>query len=168
MGQKLDLSLALPGVPDARDRCIQRVTELLQGKGLEQVHVIHEDGRARLCLHYDPDRWSVNEVRRLVHAAGADIGGRYRHESLRIDGMDCQTCAAVIEHALGRVDGVLEASVSYAAERLRLEYDGAKTSRPSILRVIGTLGYTVIEASPSAGSPSTGSSWSAPARDCSC
>ncbi|WP_370653846.1 cation transporter [Undibacterium sp.] len=40
---------------------------------------------------------------------------------MRIDGMDSTTCATVIEHALHRVDGVLEASVSYAAERMRLE-----------------------------------------------
>jgi len=109
VGEKLalDLSLALPEIPDERDHCIERMTELFQGKAFDQVHVVREDGRTRLCLHDDPDRWTVKEVRRLVHAAGADVSGRYRHESLRIDGMDCQTCAAGIEHALGRVDGVL-------------------------------------------------------------
>ncbi len=48
---KLDLSLALPDVSDVRDACVGRLTELLQAEGLEKVHVIREDGSARLCLH---------------------------------------------------------------------------------------------------------------------
>ena len=133
---KLDLSLVLPDVPDERDACIGRLTNLLQAEGLEKVHLVREDGNARLCLHYDPQQFSVSRVRELAQAAGAKIGNRYRHESLRIDGMDCPTCATVIEHALTRMDGVLEASVSYAAERLRLEYDSEKIARPAIVQRI--------------------------------
>ncbi len=107
---KLDLSLVLPDAPDERDTCVGRLTELLQAEGLERVHVVREDGSARLCLHYDPQQFSVSRVRELAQAAGAKLGNHYRHESLRIDGMDCPTCATVIEHALSRMDGVLEAS----------------------------------------------------------
>jgi Cd2+/Zn2+-exporting ATPase len=124
---------------------------LLQAEGLEKVHLVHEDGGVRLCLHYDPQRFSVSRVRELVQAAGAKIGDRFRHESLRIDGMDCPTCATVIEHALTRMDGVLEASVSYAAERLRLEYDSEKIARPAIVQRIQALGYAVLEEGHEAG-----------------
>ena len=141
----LDLSLILPDVPDERDACVGRLTELLQAEGLEKAHVISEDGTARLCLHYDPRRFSVSRVRELADAAGARIANRYHHESLRIDGMDCPTCATVIEHALQRTDGVLEVSVSYAAERLRLEFDGEKIARPAIVARIRALGYAVRE-----------------------
>jgi Cd2+/Zn2+-exporting ATPase len=58
--------------------------------------------------------------------------------------MDCASCAAVIEHALGRLDGVIEASVSYAAERLRVEYDTQRVTRGTILRRIDALGYGVL------------------------
>ena len=51
------------------------------------MHVIHADDSARLCLHYDPERFSVSWVRELAQAAGAKLGNRYRHESLRIDGI---------------------------------------------------------------------------------
>ena len=130
---KLDLSLVLPDVPDERDACVGRLTELLQAEGLEKVHLVREADNVRLCLHYDPQRFSVSRVRELARAAGAKIGNRYHHESLRIDGMDCATCATVIEHALQRMDGVLEASVSYAAERLRLEFDSEKIERTAII-----------------------------------
>ena len=142
---KLDLPLILPDVADERDACVGRLTRLLQAEGLGMAHMVHEDGSTRLCLHYDPQRFSVSRVRDLTQAAGAKIGNRFRHENLRIDGMDCPTCATVIEHALQRTDGVLEASVSYAAERLRLEFDSEKIQRSAIVGRIQALGYAVRE-----------------------
>jgi Cd2+/Zn2+-exporting ATPase len=142
---KLDLSLVLPDVADERDACVGRLTRLLQAEGLEKVHLAREDGSARLCLHYDPQRFSVSRVRELAQAAGAKLSNHYRHESLRIDGMDCPTCAIVIEHALQRMNGVLEASVSYAAERLRLEFDSEKIERTAIVQRIEALGYDVLD-----------------------
>ena len=142
----LELALVLPGIPDERDSCIQRLTDMLQAQGLEKVHVVQQDGHACLCLHYDPSRVSVPQVRSMAQAAGAQLGERYRHEVMRIEGMDCSTCATVIEHALHRLDGVLEASVSYAAERMRLEYDTGKVSRQAIVQRLAALGYSVVEA----------------------
>jgi Cd2+/Zn2+-exporting ATPase len=142
----LELALVLPEVPDERDGCIQRLTDALLAQGLEKVHVIRQDGHALLCLHYEPTRLDLSQVRRLALAAGATLGARYRHESMRIDGMDCATCATVIEHALHRLDGVLEASVSYAAERMRLEFDTDKVSRRAIVHRLEALGYRVVDA----------------------
>jgi len=147
----LDLPLLLPGIPDERDTCVERLTELLQAEGLEKAHLVSEDGGARLCLHYDPQRFSMSRVRELAQAAGAKIAHRFHHENLRIDGMDCATCATVIEHALQRTDGVLEASVSYAAERLRLEFDSETITRDAIVRRIAALGYGVLEEGHAAG-----------------
>ena len=31
----LDLSVALPGIPNERDACVERLTELLQAEGME-------------------------------------------------------------------------------------------------------------------------------------
>ena len=122
----LNLALVLPGIPDERDACIGRLIDMLQARGLEKAHLKEEDGRPVLCLHYDPTQFSLQQIRRMAQASGARISERYQHELMRIEGMDCATCAIVIEHTLQRLDGVLEASVSYAAERMRLEYDTEK------------------------------------------
>ncbi|MDE2400396.1 MAG: cadmium-translocating P-type ATPase [Burkholderiales bacterium] len=147
MAEKLALQLALvlPGVPDDRDACVQRLTDVLQAQGLEKVHVTQQDGQAVLCLHYDPAKTSLRQVRDMAMAAGAQLSARYQHELMRIDGMDCATCAVVIEHALHRLDGVMEASVSYAAERMRLEYDTERVSRQAIVLRLEALGYAVRE-----------------------
>lgn len=63
---KLDLFVVLPDVADERDVCVGRLSRLLQAEGLEKVHVIHEGGRTRLCLHYDPQQFSVSPVRELA------------------------------------------------------------------------------------------------------
>ncbi len=147
----LDLPVVLPDAPDERDACVGRLTRLLQAEGMEKVHLIHEGENSRLCLHYDPQRFSVSRVRELAQATGARIGNRFHHETLRIDGMDCTTCATVIEHALQRMDGVLEASVSYAGERLRLEFDSEKIGRPAIIQRIQAFGYSVLEEDHKAG-----------------
>lgn len=65
--------------------------------------------------------------------------------------MDCTTCATVIEHALQRMEVVLDASVSYAAERLRLEFDSEKIERQAIVLRIQALGYAVLEEGHEAG-----------------
>ncbi len=147
----LDLTLVLPGIPDEQDACVERLISLLKSKGIDEAHVVREDGRARLCLHYDSGRFGLADVRRLVTASGGSMGKRYVHENLRIDGMDCPTCATVIEHALARLHGVLEAKVSYAAERLRLEFDSEKTSRQAVARRIEALGYRILELDAHAG-----------------
>ncbi|MDA8180350.1 MAG: heavy metal translocating P-type ATPase [Deltaproteobacteria bacterium] len=147
----VDLDLVLPNIPYERDTCVARLIELLEAEGLARMHVVRANGTARLCLHYDPERTSVARLRELVQVAGARIGDRYHHENLRIDGMDCPTCATVIEHALQRTDGVLEASVSYAAERLRVEFDSEKIARTAIVQRIQALGYAVLEEGREAG-----------------
>ena len=142
----LQLALVLPGVPDERDACIVRLTAALQAQGLKKVHVVQQDGNPVLCLHYDAAKLNLTQVRRMTQAAGAQISARYQHELMRIEGMDCSTCATVIEHALERLDGVLEASVSYAAERMRLEFDTDKVSRKAIVQRLAALGYKVVDA----------------------
>lgn len=148
MTEKLSLNLALvlPDIPDERDACIGRLIDMLQVRGLEKAHVKEEDGKSVLCLHYDATHFNLAQVRRMAQASGARISARYQHELMRIEGMDCSSCATVIEHSLQRIDGVLEAAVSYAAERMRLEYDTEKVSRKGIVLRLEALGYKVVEA----------------------
>ncbi len=50
----LQVALVLPGVPDERDSCIQRLTDDLLAHGLEKAHVVQQNGQPTLCLHFDP------------------------------------------------------------------------------------------------------------------
>ena len=139
----LDVSAVLPGV-EADDGCLDRLEKALQGhRTLRRAHLERDARPARLCLHYDPDILSLAEVTRLAERAGGQILGRYQHDLLAITGMDCSDCAVVIEHSVGRVDGVLAVRVNYAAQTVRIEYDARRTGRSAIEQHLRALGYSV-------------------------
>jgi Cd2+/Zn2+-exporting ATPase len=143
---QLEIPLLLPDIPNEQDGCVARLQEdLLARRGVKRAHVVCENGVARLCLHYDPGLLSLTEVRRAAEQVGAELTGRYRHEALPVDGMDCADCALVIEHSLGRLEGVLSARANYAAGQVWVEYDTALVRRKAILQRIEHLGYRVIE-----------------------
>jgi len=138
------LPVLLPHVHDERDQCVQRLNEwLLNRKGIEQSHIERENGEAVVCLHYDANLVSLLDVRRLAEQAGVAVANRYHHELIPIEGMDCSDCVVVLEHGIGRMDGVLTANASYTMQVLQVEYDAQKTSRAAIERRVRSLGYEV-------------------------
>jgi Cu+-exporting ATPase len=61
--------------------------------------------------------------------------------TLGIAGMTCALCSIEIERALFALPGVESASVSYAAERASLRFDGERVSPADIDRAISRLGF---------------------------
>src|SRR3989339_1120251 len=61
--------------------------------------------------------------------------------TLKISGMDCASCAAIIEHSLKKEKGVASASVNFASEKVYLDIDPEKTSEDKVKKVISDLGY---------------------------
>jgi len=64
---------------------------------------------------------------------------------IKIKGMDCASCAAVIEHDLKKEKGVGSANVNFASEKAYLDIDDSKTSSDKIKKVITDLGYGIEE-----------------------
>ena len=46
----------------------------------------------------------------------------------RMQNLDCANCAAKMERAIGKIDGVQSAEVSFMAQRLTMEVDETKLS----------------------------------------
>lgn len=141
---QLDMDLLLPGVEDARDDCLARLETALQDRrGIQRIHFKPEAEPVQLCLHYDPNLINLADVRHVARRAGARIANRYHHRMLSVQGMDCSDCALVVEHSLGRMEGVLNVNVNYAAQSMQVEYDSHRTSRRAIEKRVGDLGYRV-------------------------
>ncbi len=141
---ELDLPILLPNVQDLQDQCIARLQNALASKrGIANAHVHTDRAPAQLCVHYDADLVSLNDVEQLAKRAGAEIVQRYHHELIPIEGMDCSDCARVIEHSVGRMDGVLNVTVNYPAQKMRVEYDSQKINHGAIDKRLRGLGYTV-------------------------
>jgi Cd2+/Zn2+-exporting ATPase len=141
---ELEIPLLLPGVEDEQDECLKRLEISLQGqRGISRAHLERDKSPVDLCLHYDPNVLSLVQVKRLAERAGAQIINRYQHVMLPIAGMDCSDCALVLEHSVGRMDGVLAVSVNYAAQRMSVEYDRRKIDRAAIEKRVRSLGYEI-------------------------
>lgn len=41
----------------------------------------------------------------------------------RMENVDCANCAAKMEHAISKIDGVEKATISFMTQRLTLEFD---------------------------------------------
>ena len=64
-------------------------------------------------------------------------------QTLQIDGMDCGSCAKTIAASLQQLNGVSEASVSFATGRAKVSYNPLLVSQTTISERINALGYTV-------------------------
>ncbi len=93
---------------------------------------------------FDPDMVKEPDLVESVKAAG--YGVATARVELPITGMTCANCAATIERALKRTDGVLAASVNFASERATVEYVPGALTRADLVRIIRHIGYDVVEA----------------------
>ncbi len=64
--------------------------------------------------------------------------------SLPVEGMTCASCVARIEKALKKVDGVAEANVNLATEKVTLSFDEQKTDLHKLATVVEEAGYKLI------------------------
>ena len=48
-------------------------------------------------------------------------------KSIQIEGLDCAACAAELEEALAKIEGVSSVSVSFVNQKINVEYDREET-----------------------------------------
>jgi len=141
---EIELSLLLPEVEDEKDACIHRLETAFQNKrGILRAHIKYDEDPPLLCLHYDPEVITLNQVERIARRAGAKISSRYHHEVIPIKGMTSTDCALVLETSFSRMDGVQSVSVSYVNQTMHIDYDSWVVSRRAIEKRIRLLGYEV-------------------------
>jgi Cd2+/Zn2+-exporting ATPase len=141
---KLDIPLLIPGLTNREDGCLEKLESALQNqRGVQRAHVDRDHDPMTLCLHYNPELVTIDDVRRTAQRAGAGIANRYHHEIIPVEDIDCSDCAVVLSHGLGRTAGVLDARVSYAAQTVHVEYDATIVNRATLEKRISQLGYHV-------------------------
>lgn len=68
-----------------------------------------------------------------------------KKELLKINGMSCASCASKIEKSVSKIDGVNEANVNFATEKLSVEFDETLVTLDMITKEVDSLGYEVEE-----------------------
>lgn len=98
----------------------------------------------RLRLTYDPALLSLPMLERRVRDAGVALARRFRHATLRLEGLHCSDCAGAVEHGATHAPGILSATASFAAASLHVEYDPDLTDLDGIAGAVGRLGYRAL------------------------
>lgn len=143
---QIELALLLPAVPDARDACVQRLADLLKAKeGIKAAHLAEKKDQEsdQICIHYDPKRLSIGEVRDLARRAGMELDKRFGHLLLKSEPMHARQ-ARTVESRAGQVAGVLEAAASPVGV-LRIEFDRQATDEAAIRAALRKIGVPIIE-----------------------
>lgn len=141
---RIDLLVLLPSVEDARDACLQRLTDLLEARdGVDSAHLVEasEDQADQVCIHFDPRQLSLGEVRELAHRAGAALDRKFGHVLLRTRPMHAHRATAVAAR-LERQSGILEAVVSPNGI-VRVEFDRHMTDASAVRDRISAIGLVI-------------------------
>ncbi len=142
---KINVPLLIPGLTNTKDECLKRLENSLSNRrGIARAHIDPNANPPVLCLHYDPDFISLQDVRRIAERAGTRIANRFHHDTIPVEGVDCSDCVLVLEHSLSRLEGVLDVKVSYTAQKIFIEYNAKIASRQAIEKRIQDLGYRII------------------------
>ncbi len=121
---EIEVTLLLPEVEDEHDDCLVRLQDALRArKGITHVHAERDEPPLRLCIHFDPNRISLDAVQRTAHKVGGAFAARYRHDRIPFEGMTSADEAVMLRRSLEALPGVLHASVNYAAGLAFVAYD---------------------------------------------
>ena len=65
-------------------------------------------------------------------------------ETYPVIGMSCASCVKKIETVLNKTEGVIEANVNFASEKVTIEYDDEVIDMDKMADIIKSIGYELI------------------------
>ena len=65
-------------------------------------------------------------------------------ETYPVIGMSCASCVKNIETVLNKTEGVVDASVNFASEKVTIEYDDEIISMDKVADIVKSIGYELI------------------------
>lgn len=130
------ITLGITGMTCAA--CAMRIERnLSKVEGVKQAGINLASEKATIT--FDPKKTSVDALIEKVQKTGYGI--RDENITLSISGMTCAACAARIEKALKKVNGVLNAVVNLATEKATVGYIPGKVDVAQLVASIQRTGY---------------------------
>ncbi|MEI2692687.1 MAG: heavy metal translocating P-type ATPase [Anaerolineae bacterium] len=134
--------LSIPVTGMTCTNCANTITRTLKRtEGVVEANVNYANERAEVV--YDPALLKPSDLMQSIEAVGYGVAEATL--DLPIAGMTCANCAMTIERTLKRMDGVVDASASYASESAHVRYLPTVVTRGDIARRIDEIGYKVIQ-----------------------
>jgi len=121
---------------------IEKVVGRLDGVSGASVNFATE----KLTVDFDGEKTTVQNIKEIIERLGYGVVEEVKSKQviIPIEGMTCAACASRIEKVVGRMEGVLKASVNLATEKASIEYDPEQTRISTIKQAIEKLGYKAL------------------------
>ncbi len=152
--RSLDLPVHLPSGDECL-RCIGRLQEgLPRIKGVVDASV--NNAHDTLHIAYDPNLVTFSRIESEARRLGAEITASVDHATLLLEGLDNPDAAQGIERAIGALDGILWAGVSFTSAQMHVEFRPDQIRLPEIIRRIAGQGVQAVplDRAPAAATPS--------------
>lgn len=126
--------------------CAQRIEKTVKKlSGIDQAAV--NLASEKLFVEYDSDQLQLTSIKEAVRKIGYEVVERSGNAdvTIPIGGMTCAACARRVEKAIGKLEGVISASVNFATEKAKIVYDPQKVRLSVIREAIEKAGYKALE-----------------------
>ena len=135
-------SLKIEGMTcSACAKAVERVTKKLDGVVETNVNFATE----KLTINYDEAKLSIPDIQVAIEKAGYKALVESNSRNFKIEGMTCSACVKAIERVTKKLDGVIDANVNYATEKLSITYEPSKVRISDIKKAVEKAGYKVYD-----------------------
>ena len=121
----------------ACSKAVERVTRKLEGVNESNVNLATE----KLSIDFDENKVSLDAIKETIGKAGYKAVSETVTKNIKIGGMTCTACAKAVERATRKLDGVVEANVNYATEKLTIKFEPSVVNIGEIKSAIVKGGY---------------------------
>lgn len=124
-------------------KAVERAVNKLDGVEEANVNFASE----KLSVTYNDDILSSDDIIKQIIKAGYNAENEIINKKITIpiEGMTCAACAKNIERGLSKLEGIKEANVNFANEKLNVEYNPELVRISEIKQKITKLGYKALD-----------------------
>ena len=122
-------------------KAVERVSRKLEGVSEANVNLTTE----KLNINFDESKVTVADICAAVEKAGYKAIVETRTKVLKIEGMTCAACAKAVERVSRKLEGVTEANVNLATEKLVISYEPTQIKVSDIKKAVEKAGYKAVD-----------------------
>ncbi len=122
-------------------KAVERASKKLDGVIEADVNFATEN----LNISFDDSKVTIEQIQEKIEKAGYKALVPSSNKTLKIQGMTCAACAKAAERAVKKLDGVIDANVNFATEKLNVNFEISKVKVADIKTAIEKAGYKAVE-----------------------
>jgi Cu+-exporting ATPase len=122
-------------------KAVERTSKKLDGVIEANVNFATE----KLNISFDDSKVTLDQIQEKIDKAGYKALIPSSKKTLKIEGMTCAACAKAAERAVKKLDGVIDANVNFATEKLNVNFENSKVRVSDIKKAVEKAGYKALE-----------------------